>query len=201
MKDFIEEFINFISVERGLANNTLLAYRRDLNTYAQFLSKRGIKDPDAVRREDISKFLFAQKERGLSPNSIGRGLAAIKVFHRFLVREKLAQKDPSHLIETPKLWQRVPVVLTGQEMEAIINATKGRGWQAIRDNAILELFYASGLRVSELVGLKLENINLQIGYVRCIGKGRKERIIPLGKKSQGVNNKILRNRPQAFTQR
>ena len=191
MKNFIEDFINHLSVERGLAQNTLLAYQRDLNKYMQFLEKGGVMHPDFVKRDSITQFMYDQKEKGLTANSIGRSLAAIKTFHRFLVRERLAKEDPSNLVDTPKLWKRIPEVLTAAEIEAIIKASQGRGWQAIRDNAILELFYASGMRVSELIKLKLDNINLEIGYVRCIGKGSKERIIPIGRRARAAVKKYL----------
>jgi integrase/recombinase XerD len=128
--------------------------------------------------------MFDQKQKGLSANSIGRGLSAIKMFHRFLLRERLAKDDPTNLVDTPKLWKRVPEVLSSREVEAILQATNGKHWQAIRDKAILELFYATGLRVSELASLKLEDVNFDVGYVRCLGKGRKERIVPVGRKAK-----------------
>src|SRR3989338_5659341 len=143
MKENIEEFINYLSVERGLANNTLLAYRRDLIKYTEFLNQKGTKDADRVLRDHVTKFMYDQKQKGLSANSIGRSLAAIKMFHRFLVRERLAKQDPTNLVDTPKLWKRVPEVLTISEIESIIGAVKGHGRQAVRDRAILELFYAS----------------------------------------------------------
>ncbi|MCK5012380.1 MAG: site-specific tyrosine recombinase XerD [Candidatus Omnitrophica bacterium] len=180
MKKFIEEFINYLAVERGLADNTLLAYRRDLNKYSSCLAKNGIKEAKQVKREHISDFMYDQKKKGLSANSICRSLAAIKMFHRFLVRERLVAEDPTHLVDTPKIWKRVPDVLATVQIESMINTLKGKGWQAVRDKAILELFYASGMRVSELLNLKVENVNLELGYVRCIGKGSKERIIPIG---------------------
>jgi len=184
MKDLIEEFINYLAVERGLADNTLLAYRRDLTKYSGFLDKQGVKGASGVIRDHVTKFMYDQKKKGLSTNSICRSLAAIKMFHRFLVRERLAQEDPTNLVDTPKLWTRVPDVLTTTEIELMIKAAQGRNWQAVRDKAILELFYASGMRVSELSNLKMENINLELGYVRCMGKGRKERIIPIGKRAR-----------------
>lgn len=184
MNTYIDGFIDFLGVERGLAENTLLAYRRDLNKYTGYLKKKNITSPDGVIREHITNFMFDQKENGLSVNSICRSLAAIKMFHRFLVREKLADEDPTNLVDTPKLWKRVPDVMTLNEVESVISAAKGNKWQQIRDYAILELFYASGMRVSELVNLKIENVNVDIGYVRCIGKGSKERIIPIGKRAR-----------------
>ncbi len=202
MQDLIENFINYLSVERGLADNTLIAYRRDLNKYAEDLSEHGIKAVNQVKRDHITEYIFREKEAGMSMSSICRSLAAIKMFHRFLVREHLAEMDPTNLVETPKIWKRIPDVLSQPEIEAIINASLGKKGQLIRDNAILELFYASGMRVSELVGLKVENINFEVGYVRCLGKGRKERVIPIGQRSRdairkycdGVRPKLLKGK-------
>ena len=181
---FFEEFINYLAVERGLANNTLMAYRRDLARYFSFMNEKKSKDARAIERKDITDFMQDQKGRGLSTTSICRSLSAIKMFHRFLVREGLSKTDPTNLIDMPKLWKRIPDVLSVQEIEAVLSAAKGGHWQAVRDRAILELFYASGMRVSELINLKLGSINLEVGYVRCIGKGRKERIIPVGKRAR-----------------
>lgn len=189
MNGYIDEFVNYLAVERGLASNTLLAYRRDLSKYCSFLDGRGRKDVREADRKDISDFMHDQKAKGLSATSICRNLSAIKMFHRFLVREGLAASDPTNLIDMPKLWKRIPDVLTVAEIEAMLNAAKGGQAQVIRDRAILELFYASGMRVSELVNLKLESINLNVGYVRCLGKGRKERIIPIGKRARQATGK------------
>ena len=183
MKSLIEEFINYLSVERGLAHNTLLAYHRDLIKYTQFLSKKGINDADHVSHQEVTDFMYAQKKKDLSARSICRALAAIKMFHRFLVRERLAKDDPTAVVETPKLWKRIPDVLSSTEIEAMMKASSGRRWQQVRDHAILELLYASGMRVSELADLKMENVNFEAGYLRCIGKGSKERLVPVGKKA------------------
>jgi len=202
MKHNIDEFINYLSVERGLASNTLLAYRRDLTKYAEFLAQKSIENVNSVVRDHITKFMYDQKQKGLSTNSICRSLAAIKMFHRFLVRERLAKQDPTSLVETPKLWKRVPEVMTVGEIESVIHSAKGPKWQAVRDRAILELFYASGMRVSELVNLNVDSINFQAGYVRCMGKGRKERIIPVGRMAceavkkycEGVREQLAKDR-------
>ncbi len=191
MKALIEEFLNFLSVERGLAANTISAYRLDLLKYAKFLSKDGAGDARQIKREQITAFMYKEKEKGISATSIARRLAAIKMFHRYLVRERLAVEDPTDLIETPRLWKRIPDVLSQGEIEQMIKASYGRHWQNIRDHAILELLYATGMRVSELVDLKLESINLEVGYVRCIGKGSKERIVPVGKRAQEAIRKYL----------
>ena len=128
MKNFIEEFLNYLSVERGLAHNTLLAYRRDLLKYTGYFESQGVAQAVLVKRDHVTGFMFDQKQKGLSTNSICRNLAAIKVFHRFLVSERLVKEDPTNLVETPKLWKRVPEGLSVVEIEAMINATKGHGW-------------------------------------------------------------------------
>jgi len=135
--------------------------------------------------------MFDLKKHNMSPTSICRNLAAVKMFHRFLVRENLAKEDPTTLVDTPKLWLRIPSVLTLGEIEAMINAASGKKSQQIRDRAILEIFYASGLRVSELADLKTTSVNFDAGFVRAVGKGSKERIIPLGKKAQEALQRYL----------
>ncbi len=184
MKSIIEEFITYISVERGLAKNTLLAYRRDLNKYATVLHKAGVALPEGIRREHISGYMFALKKEGLTTASICRNLAAIKMFHRFLVRENLSKEDPTTLVETPRQWKKVPEVLTQREVDALLLViANAQGPQAKRDLAIMELLYASGLRVSEIVDLKIGSVEPQVGFVRAVGKGSKERIIPVGAKA------------------
>ena len=127
--------------------------------------------------------MLYQKDKGLSANSIARGLAAIRVFYRFLVRERILKTDPTSQIDSPKLWKRIPETLSLNEVEALLSQPNIRDTQGIRDKAILEALYATGMRVSEAVNLKVDNVNLDIGFLRCIGKGNKERIIPLGKKA------------------
>ncbi|MEW5895123.1 MAG: site-specific tyrosine recombinase XerD [Candidatus Omnitrophota bacterium] len=184
MGDLIEGFINYLAVERGLADNTLLAYERDLNKYAGFLERSGLRSPAQVSRDKVSEFIFQLKKEGLQVTSICRSLAAIKMFHRFLVREHLAEEDPTALVDTPKIWKRVPDVLSLEEVLKMIGVSGGDDWQHIRDNAMIELLYASGMRVSELVGLRVENVNLDVGYIRCIGKGSKERLVPIGRQAR-----------------
>ncbi len=197
MKEFIDEFMNYISVERGLAKNTLLAYRRDLNKYIEFISHKGIETAAQVNREHVSNFMFDLKKHDMSATSICRNLAAIKMFHRFLVRENLAKEDPTTLVDTPQLWQRIPSVLTLKEIESMIAAASGKNIQQVRDQAILEIFYASGLRVSELSDLKTTSINYDVGFVRAVGKGSKERIIPLGMKArEAVQKYLIKARPK-----
>jgi integrase/recombinase XerD len=198
MKTEIQEFLNYLTVERGLSKNTLLAYKRDLEQYSRYLEKHGVSSVNLVKRERVSDYMFEQKKRELSTASICRSLAAIKTFHRFLVREALAQDDPTNLVDTPKMWKRVPDVLSQSEIEAMISsAESAKDWQSVRDRAILELFYASGMRVSELADLKMHSVNFDVGFVRCIGKGDKERIIPIGRRAkEALTDYLKRIRPR-----
>ncbi|MBM3244280.1 MAG: site-specific tyrosine recombinase XerD [Candidatus Omnitrophica bacterium] len=183
MKEFIDMFLNYISVERGLASNTIISYREDLESFMDFLKKHPPIQLSKTTRNDISNFMLQQKDRGLSSSSISRRLAAIKSFYRFLVREKILKADPTSLIDSPKLWKKIPETLSLNEVDSLLNAPDLRNIQGIRDKAILETLYATGMRVSEAGNLKLDNVNLDIGFLRCIGKGNKERVIPFGKKA------------------
>ncbi|MFH0753176.1 MAG: site-specific tyrosine recombinase XerD [Candidatus Omnitrophota bacterium] len=192
MKALIAEFLNYMSVERGLAKNTLMAYERDLTAYVSYLQEVvGIKSPDAIGHDHISAYMMVQKKDKMAATSICRSLAAVRMFHRFMVRESFAKEDPTGLVDTPKLWKRIPDVLTQVEVMAMINAANGRDAQSVRDCAVLELFYASGLRVSELAALRLEDVNLETGIVLCMGKGSKERLIPVGGKAREALEKYL----------
>jgi len=183
MNELIESFLNYLSVERGLSQNTLLSYREDLDAYADFLKSRSIVGLSRTSRNDITDFMLHEKDRGLSVNSVARHLAAIRMFYRFLVRERILKVDPSSLIDSPKLWKKIPETLSVNEIEALLTQPDLRDKQGIRDRAILEILYATGMRVSESVNLKFDNVNLEVGFLRCIGKGNKERLIPLGKKA------------------
>ena len=197
MKEFIEIFLNYLYVERGLAHNTIISYREDLNIYIDFLIKHNIDSLSKTTKEDIINFMLYQKDRGLSVNSVARRLAAIKMFYRFLVRERILKIDPTSLIDSPKLWKKIPETLSLNEVDSLISQPNIRERQGIRDKAILEALYATGMRVSEAVNLKTDNVNLDIGFLRCIGKGSKERVIPLGKKAIGSLKRYLEfSRPQ-----
>ena len=176
--------MSFLIIWRWSGGSPIIPFPPIGGKYTTFLDTKKVADIQQVARGHISDFMYDQKTRGLSATSICRSLSALRMFHRFLIREGLASEDPTTLVDTPKLWKRIPDTLAVVEVEAMINAARGNTWQAVRDKAILELFYASGMRVSELADLKRESINLDIGYVRCIGKGRKERIIPVGKRAQ-----------------
>ncbi|HTZ11574.1 MAG TPA: site-specific tyrosine recombinase XerD, partial [Candidatus Margulisiibacteriota bacterium] len=170
-------------VERGLANNTILSYRADLISYMDFLEGRHVDALSKIDKNDITNFMLSQKDRGVSANSISRRLAAIRMFHRFLARERIINSDPTNLIDSPKLWKKIPDTLSLNEVEALLAQPDIRDKQGIRDKAILETLYATGMRVSEAANLKNDNVNLDIGFLRCFGKGNKERVVPIGKKA------------------
>ncbi len=178
-----EEFLNYISVEKGLAQNTLFAYRRDLDRYLAFLEAAKIHDVAAVKRQHILAFLGEERKKGLDTPSLARRLVAIKMFHRFLLKEHTLKNDVTSVLESPKLWKKLPHFLTRKEMESVLQSVKGTRAPALRDRGLLELLYAAGMRVSELVTLKLDGLHLDEGFIQCKGKGGKERIVPIGRKA------------------
>jgi integrase/recombinase XerD len=183
MLELIETFLNYLSVERGLARNSIISYRDDLRAYAGFLKINSLDSLGKTTKSDVSNFMLYQKDKGLASSSIARRLAAIRMFYRFLVRERIIKNDPTSLMDTLKLWKKIPETLSLNEIEVLLAQPNVRQRQGIRDRAILETLYATGMRVSEAANLKLDNANLDIGFLRCIGKGNKERIIPMGKKA------------------
>jgi integrase/recombinase XerD len=183
MLELVDNFLNYLSVERGLSRNTIASYRRDLNSYMAFLEASRIKNLSQTTRHEITNFMLRRKEQGLSVNSIARSLAAVKSFYHFLNRERILKGDPSSLIDSPKLWKKIPETLSFNEVDSLLGCPSVRDRQGIRDKAILETLYATGMRVSEAVNLKLDNVNFDVGFLRCLGKGNKERVIPLGKKA------------------
>lgn len=202
MRELVENFLDYLSVERGLSRNTIISYREDLNTYLRFLESAHIDTLSKTDKNNVIDFMLYQKDRGLSANSTARRLAAIKVFYRFLVKERILKVDPTSLIDSPKLWKKIPQTLSLNEVEVLINQPNLRNKQGIRDRAILEVLYATGMRVSEAVNLKKDNVNLDIGFLRCIGKGNKERVIPLGKKAiVSLKRYLQSSRPQLLKKR
>ncbi len=191
MEKQIEDFINFLNVERGLSRNTLVAYRRDLEKFAGYLKSRGINSLAKTGRGEITDFLLTLKDRGLAVGSISRSLAAIKVFFRFLMRSNVVAEDVTSVLDTPKMWKRLPETLSVGEIETILAAASGKDWQAVRGAAVLELMYATGIRVSEAADLTVPDVNLEMGFLRCLGKGGKERIVPVGKAASRALTRYL----------
>ncbi|MFJ8512751.1 site-specific tyrosine recombinase XerD [Lysinibacillus xylanilyticus] len=178
----IEDYIHFIQVERQLSDNTLASYRRDLENYVNFLREvEGMSDFRKVERTTILRHLEQLRMQGKTSRTVARHISSIRSFHQFLLREKRAETDPTVHLEMPAIEQKLPNVLSIEEIEALLVAPNRSKPQGIRDVAMLELLYGSGMRISELIALDLADIHLTMGFVRVFGKGGKERIIPLGK--------------------
>ena len=176
----IKMFLDHVSLERGLSPATREAYRGDLESFDGWLTPRGVSTFSAVTRELILDYLLAERDRGLSVNSVSRRLVAIKVFFRFLQEEGMLDANVTDVMDSPRLWKVLPSVLSTREVERLLSAPVGDDRYRIRDRAILELMYACGLRVSELCGLTLDDLHLDEMYLRCLGKGRKVRVVPFG---------------------
>lgn len=189
----IDAFLDYLNVERGLSPNTLNSYCRDLLKFSGYLDKIKIASEKDVSRDNINEFLYGLKEKGLAPPSIARNLVAIKVFFRFLFSQHYISNDITSTLESPKLWKHLPDVLSVDEVEKILNAVKTDTVTGLRDKACLDLMYATGMRVSELVNLRLIDLNMDVGFVKCMGKGQKERIVPLGKMAAANLKKYLGN--------
>ncbi|MCS5694752.1 site-specific tyrosine recombinase XerD [Desulfofundulus thermocisternus] len=179
MEDLVGAFIHYLAVEKGLARNTTSSYRFDLNQYCLFCQAQQL-DPLKEGRGAVMAYLLKLKKDGRAPSTVSRHLAALKSFYRFLVQEGVISADPTTNLESPRLAQRLPRVLTPEEVDRLLAQPRTSSAAGLRDKAMLELLYATGLRVSELISLDLADVNLEHGFVRCFGKGSKERIIPLG---------------------
>lgn len=202
MKKLIKEFIDYLSVERGLAVNTLESYGRDLRQYSQYLEQGETAALDSATRATIVEYLLHLQRQGKATATIARRLAALKAFYQFLVRENYLEKDPTINLESPRLEKRLPKVLTIREVETLLAQPDGATAAGLRDRAMLELLYATGIRVSELVSLNHSDVNLDLAYIRCLGKGSKERIVPLGSMAvKGVRDYLQSGRPRLIRDR
>ena len=176
----IEQFLDAIWMERGLSENTLTAYRHDLTGYTRWLKAQQNSDPAVVGRDQIQAYLAYRVTAEASPRSTARLLSTLRRFYAWLRRENRISEDPTALIEAPKLGRPLPKTLTESEVEALLAAPDTKTLLGLRDRAMLEVLYATGLRVSELVNLTVTQVNLQQGVIRVTGKGNKERLVPLG---------------------
>ena len=206
MNDYLDLFISYLAVEKGLSANTQEAYSRDLARYLDYLENQGRTAPASVTSGDIAVFLGRLKDQGIGSRSRARCLSAIRMFHKFLMIESYADANPASIIEAPRTLHKLPGFLSSREVDALIAACAGTSNENIRDLAMLELLYATGLRVSELVGLKLREVNLDSGYLMTLGKGNKERLVPIGESAcqrvtaylEGVRCRFDPNRQNRF---
>jgi len=178
--DTLQDYLNYLSVERGLSKNTLESYARDLRQYLSYLKeKKNLKITETTQATVIGYLLHLQA-KGKATATLSRSLAAIKSYYHFLFREDKIVRDPTINLDAPKQEKRLPRVLSVDDVERLLEQPDLKNPSGIRDRAMLELLYATGLRVSELVALQISDLNLEMGYLRCFGKGSKERIVPLG---------------------
>jgi integrase/recombinase XerD len=211
VNDYLDLFISYLTVEKGLSANTRSAYSRDLVRYLDYLEKAGRLKPSEVNPADIAAFLGTLQNLSIGPRSRARCLSAIRMFHKFLMIENYADRNPATIIEAPRTLHKLPQFLDGPEVDALFASCQGVHGEDIRDRAMLELLYATGLRVSELVNLKLREVNLDSGYLMTVGKGNKERLVPIGESARervatylgAVRQQIdpLRHNPYCFLSR
>lgn len=180
MESLIQEFIDYLGHEKGLADNTLESYSRDLKQYYGFLSGDTATSLAGASQSTIVAYLMFLRKQGKATATIARRLAALKAFYQFLVKENYVASDPTDELSSPKLERKLPKVLTVEEVERLLAQPDASSPAGRRDKAMLELLYATGIRVSELVSLNVPDVDLKEGFVRCMGKGSKERVVPMG---------------------
>jgi integrase/recombinase XerD len=196
---FLEEFLRYLRVEKGLSANTLEAYRRDVSRYLQVVEDQGITQIADVTRDTVQRYAEVLRTAGLATPSITRALSSVRAFHRFLCAEGWSTADPAEGIETPRGWFRLPKVLSSQEVETLLNQPTDRSPEEIRDRAMLEVLYAAGLRVTELIGLRVDQVNTAMGFLQVVGKGNKERVVPIGEWALGRIQEYLHRARGTFT--
>ncbi len=182
----IERFQDYLALEAGNSRNTVASYLRDITRLADYATSQGLKRPEQLSAAQLREFIYFLKDLGLAPTTIRRQISAIRTYFKFLVGEGIAARDPSERVESPKRWRNLPAVLTVAEIDRLLGAPNTDEPLAIRDRALLEFAYATGVRVSELVSLKLQDILFEEGVARVFGKGSKERLVPVGRRALGT---------------
>ena len=196
----VAEYLGALQSERGASRNTLAAYRRDLEDFRRHLDSRR-RAPAAVTPDDIVSWLERLRGRGLAPSSVARRLSAVRGFYRHLLRDGVVRRDPTEHLDTPRANRPLPRALSRESASALVEAPDTRRPTGLRDRAILELLYATGMRASECLGLSLEDLNLSAGYVVCTGKGGKQRLVPVGAEALEWTRRYLRDVRPLHTRR
>jgi integrase/recombinase XerD len=181
----LEEFVRYLQIERRLSPASVDAYRQDVGRYIRVLSSQGLSTAQQVRPQQVTAHLMSLRDAGLSPSSVARNFSAIRSFHRFLLSEGFSDEDITEYLHAPRLWKRLPSVLHQSEMERLLEQPDTATPAGIRDRAMLELMYAAGLRVSELLSLKTSNLLFELSVIRVLGKGLRERVVPVGRQAVG----------------
>jgi len=187
------DFLDYLVVEAGLSNNTILAYGRDLRDFCIVCHANGVREIGQVQPHVVRTYLHEQTCRRKSESSAKRALVAIRMLLRFAKTTRLIDDDGGTVLEMPKIWHRLPIVCNKQQVAQLLDAPHPQERFYLRDKAILELLYATGIRASELAGLKIADINRKVGYLRCLGKGSKERVVPVGRAAIGATSDYLLN--------
>jgi len=201
MKKLLDQFLNHLSLEVGLSANTIDSYGRDLKRYIKFLQERKVDSVDKITGKYITDLIVLMSKMGLRPSSIARNLTSIRSFHKFLVTEGYSDSNPAGALESPKLWRKLPTVLNVKEIEKLLDKPTEDDPLSLRDKAILEFLYATGVRISELIKIKRKDVLSEVELVRVTGKGQKERIIPVGKIALGSVKRYLQEaRPKLAKQ-
>jgi len=180
MHQSLDRFLNYLIVEKGLSKNTIEAYSHGLNRFLNYLRRKGMEEVREISKLDIREFLLFLKKKGLSSKTLARNLVSIRVFMRFLTEESILSANPAEEIESPKTAKTLPEILSLEEVETLLEQPDTQIPQGMRDRAMLEMLYATGMRVSELTQLQVNHVHLEAGYVLVYGKGSKERIVPIG---------------------
>ena len=197
MNDLIDEYLNFLTVEKGVSRLTVEAYSHDLNRFVNIVQVRGIEKVADITPDEIISYLEHVKKDGLNARSVNRGLAAVRGFFKFLLREKKIDANPVMNIGLARVWARLPDTLSKEEMNLLLAQPGTKNPAAMRDTAMLELMYATGIRVSEIITLTMNSINWQVGYLVVMGKGGKERIVPIGRSAYNcLSEYINQGRPK-----
>ncbi len=202
--NLINSFLSYLAVERGLSKNTVESYRLDLKGFNEFLKNRGI-SLETFRKQEIIDYISHKRDNGIAASSICRLVSSVKGFTKFLIIEKIISDDPTETIKTPEKWQRVPKALSFDEIRELLDINQNSS-SYLRDTAMLELMYSSGLRVSEIISLKVNNINYEGGFLRVMGKGSKERVVPLNERAKEkiqkyvlqLRHKLLKNKQSPY---
>jgi integrase/recombinase XerD len=197
MESSIHVFLSYMRVERGLAQNTILAYGRDLRRFAEFLRKRQKLRMEDATREDVVDFLSSLYKEKLDSRSVARYLVSLRGIYKFAMMEGMVNTDPTENLESPKIRSSLPTYLRVDEVDKLLQAPNLATPYGLRDRAMLEVLYSTGLRVSELLNLRISDIDMRVGCVRCIGKGDKERLVPIGRKAiEAVEQYLSQGRPK-----
>ena len=198
----VDQYLNYILIEKGLSDKTVESYSIDLTRFLEFLEKNSVYNLSETDTPIILRYLIALRNAGLSARSRARHLVTLRGFYRFLAHEGMIEHDPVRIIDLPKAGLRLPDVLSIQEIKDLLSLADGSKPQGARDAAMIELLYAAGLRVSELIGIKLQDISLEAGFVRVFGKGSKERVVPIGLYAkERIDHYIVNARPQLLKKR